>query len=262
MQCGTAVLAAVGLLFQEGGWVEVFALDVLEVAICANFQLHCGVFVANEDCLAVHLQRAECTHLRNAAFYCCLQCASLLIAVDDNHHALCCHDCAYTHGEGCLRHFVYVVVEEAAVGYDCVLCECLLASERSERTAWLIESDVAVGTNATHEKVDAASFGDASLIVGTLLFKVGSVAVENVDILFLDVDVAKEIVPHEAVIAFGVAFGQVAVFVHVECDNIFKRHFAGLVELDEFFIHAKRRASGWATQHERLLGGWLGCIDA
>lgn len=53
---GTHLVAAeISLLFQERGRVEVFALYVLEVAVGANFELHSGVFVANEDGFAVHL---------------------------------------------------------------------------------------------------------------------------------------------------------------------------------------------------------------
>ena len=47
-----------------------------------------------------------------------LQSASLVVAVDQNHHLLGVHHSTYTNGQRQLGHLVDVVVEEAAVGND------------------------------------------------------------------------------------------------------------------------------------------------
>lgn len=48
---------------EEGVGIEVLALDVLEVAVGAHLEFHGGIFVGNDDGLAVHLQGAEGAHL-------------------------------------------------------------------------------------------------------------------------------------------------------------------------------------------------------
>ena len=62
------------------------------------------------------------------------------------------------------------------------------------------ECEVSVGTDTTHEKVDATCFLNHLLVVVALCDEVGSVTVEDVNILGFDVDVAEEVVPHEAVV--------------------------------------------------------------
>ena len=122
-----------------------------------------------------------------------LQCASLVVAIHDEHHAASIHDGADAYCEGSLGYLVHVVVEEARVGYDSVLSESLLSGERSERRTRLVESDVSVGTDTTHKEVDATVGSDLSLIVGTLLFEVFGIAVEDIHIFLLDVDVSEEV---------------------------------------------------------------------
>ena len=100
-----------------------------------------------------------------------------------------------------------------------------------------------------------------SLVLSAFFLKVGSVSIQDVNVLLLDVDVREEVGPHEAVIAFGVLFGQAHVLVHIEGDDVLERNLAGLVHFDEVLIEAKRRGAGGATQLERLFWGWICGID-
>ena len=51
------------LLLEESGGVEVCTLNVLKVTVGANLEFHCCVLVADNDCLAVHLECAEGAHV-------------------------------------------------------------------------------------------------------------------------------------------------------------------------------------------------------
>lgn len=110
---------------------------------------------------------------------------------------------------------------------------------------------MSVLADAAHEQVDAAGFEDGGLIVGTLLDQILGIAVQDVDVLGLDVDVAEEVVPHERVVALGVILGQAHIFVHVERDDVAERYFAGLVAADQLLVGLQRRRAGGQSQYER-----------
>ena len=188
--------------------------------------------------------------------------AGLVVAVDDEQHALGGHDGADADGEGCLRHEVDVVVEEARVGDDGVLGEGFHAGARGERRAGFVERDVSVGTHAAQEEVDAAVAGDFLLIAATFLAGVVGVAVEDVDVFAEDVDVVEEVAPHEGVVALLVVAGNTAVFVHVECYDVLERYLAFLAQLHQFAVHAQGRAAGGAAEHEGMFGGGICFVDA
>ena len=183
-------------------------------------QLVGGSFVADDDGVRVHLQGADGPFLADGALYGVLQGAGLVVAVADDEHLFGIHHGAYADGQGCLGHLVHVVVKEAAVGDDGVCGEALDASAALEGAERLVEGDVSVGADAAHEEVYAAGSLDGSLVLSALSGEVLGVAVEDVYVLLLDVDVGEEVGPHEAVVALGVLFGQTYVFIHIECDDV------------------------------------------
>ena len=85
------------------------------------------------------------------------------------------------------------------------------------------------------------------LVTSTLSYQVRRITVEDIHVLLADVNMAEEIIPHEAVITLRVLFGQVHVLVHVERYDIAEGYFSGLVEFDEFSIHTERRTTGRKT---------------
>ena len=121
---------------------------------------------------------------------------------------------------------------------------------------------MSVRTNAAEEQVDAAVAGNLLLVATAFSVEIFGIAVEDVYVLFLDVDVAEEVVPHERMVAFRVFFRQTAVLVHVESYNMFKRHFSSLVELNQVFVHSEWRAACRASQNKRFLGSRVGLVDA
>ena len=151
---------------------------------------------------------------------------------------------AYTHRNGCLRHLVHVVVEETGVGDDRIGRQRLHACARAEGRARLVEGDVSVRTDTTQEEIHATYSLHACLVACALSLHILGVAVEDVHILRLDVDMAEEIVPHERVIAFGVLFRQAYVLIHVEGNHVLERDHSLLVQLDQVLIHTQRRRAG------------------
>ncbi len=83
-----------------------------------------------------------------------------------------------------------------------------------------VETDVAVCSDAEDLEVDASGGGDFIFVVGAVCRDVGGVAVRDVDVLFLDVDVLEEVFPHEGVVGLGVVAGDVDVFVEVEGGDV------------------------------------------
>ena len=62
---------------------------------------------------------------------------------------------------------------------------------------------MAVRANAAEEQLDATDSLDLVLIVLSLGLEVGCISVEDVDVVWLDVDMGEEVLVHEAVVAFG-----------------------------------------------------------
>ena len=241
--------------------LQIVLLDVLEVLVCAVLQFVGGCFVADDDGVGVHLQGADGPFLAYGALDGVLQGASLVVAVHHDEHFLGVHHGAYADGQGCLGHLVHVVVEETAVGNDGVRGETLDAGAALQGAERLVEGDVSVGADAAHEEVDAAGSLDGSLVLSAFGSQVLRVAVQDMHVLLLDVDVGEEVGPHEAVVALGVFLGQTHVFVHVEGDDVLERNLAGLVHLNEVLVEAERRRTSGTAQFERFLRCRLGCVN-
>ena len=246
----------------EGRLQEVVLFDVLEILVGVDLELAAGGLVGDNDGVGMELQAADGPHVVDAFLDAVLEGAGLAMAIDHDHHLLSVHHGADADGEGGLGDLVHVVVEEAAVGDDGVGGEGLLAGAAGKAGAGLVEGDVAVGADAAHEEVDAAGGGDGLFIVLALGLDVGGVAVEDMDVLLLDVDVAEEVVPHEGVVTLGVLLGEVDVLVHVEGDDVPEGDLAGLVEGDQFPVHSQGGTAGGAAEFEGLFGGGVGLVDA
>ena len=122
------------------------------------------------------------------AVYTVLEGAGFLMAIADEQDFLGCHDGADAYCKGLLGNKVEVAFEEAAVGVDGVGGQRLNAGLAGEGRAGFVEGEMAVGAYSSHEEVDAAGCLDGFLIVLTFLDEVGSIAVEDVDVLGLDVN--------------------------------------------------------------------------
>ena len=184
------------------------------------------------------LQHADGPHVVDALLDGVLEGTGLGMTVAENHHLAGCHDGADTDSEGLLGHLGDIVVEETAVGNDGVGGEGLDTGLAGEGRAGLVEGDVAVGADAAHEEVDASGCLNHTLVAGTLGQEVGGIAVENMNILGVNVDMVEEVGPHEGVVALGVLLGEADVLVHVEGDDVLEGYLTLLIEADEFLVHA------------------------
>ena len=237
--------------------LEVSAFLVQIVLICPHSQLVTGSFVADDDGMGVHLEHGGGPLVGDVAVDAVLEGAGFLVAVAHKEDFPGSHDGADADGEGLLGDQVEVAFEEAAVGVDGVGGEGFDSCLAGERGAGFVEGEVAVGAYAAHEEVDAAGGFDGFLVVVTFFYQIGRIAVEDMDVLRLDVDMGEKIGPHEAVVAFGVVFGQVDVFIHVERDDVLEGEFACLIFPNEFPVEAERRGAGRASELERL---WLASL--
>lgn len=147
---------------------------------------------------------------------------------------------------------------------------------------------MAVLANASKEKVNAAYSLDGVLIGDALGLEVGRIAIEDVHVGWVDVDVREEVLPHERVVRLRVVAGDADVLIHVESDDIFKgdlikqgrlsvccdferkskgqkekkTYLASLVLLDKHLVNTQRTGASGQTQDEGVVSGWVESLDA
>ena len=202
-------------------------------------QLVGGFFVADDDGMGVLLQATDGPHVVDGLLDTMAESTGLVVAVDHDHHLFGIHDSANAYGKGGLGHLVHVIVKETAVGNHGIRGQGLLTGAALQTGAWLVEGNMTVGADAAHKEVDAACGHNGLLIILAFLLEVLGIAVEDVDVLFLDVDVAEEVVPHKRVVTLGMILGEVHILVHVERDDVLEGHLAGLVQGNQFPVHAQ-----------------------
>lgn len=243
------------LLVQLGVFVEdaFEAVFVFEVLVGADLEFGTGLFVASNNAVGMHLDHAGGPHVADAVLDHVVQCTGFLGSVHENQNLSGVHHGADSYGEGLLGNLGFVVVEEAAVGLDGVGGEGLHTGAGSKAASGLVEGDMAVRTYATHKEIDSACLGDHLLVMVALGLQVGGVAVEDMDVLFLDVDVVEEVIPHEAVVALGMIDGKAYIFVHIEGHYILKREDSFLIELYQVLVEAERGAAGGTSQNKRMI---------
>ena len=232
-RCATTY-AASGLCFLE----KVIFLDILEVFISAVLQFVGGIFITDDDGMGMLLQAADGPHVVDRLFYTVTKGAGLVVTIHHDHHLLGIHHGTDSDGQSCLGNQVDIIIEETTISNHGICGERFLTGAALQAGAWLVEGDVAVGTDTTHEQVDAACCLNSFLVVLALCFQILGIAIEDMYILFLDVNVTEEVVPHEAVVALGMFLGEVHVLVHVERDHILERYLASLVQGNQFSVHA------------------------
>lgn len=125
-----------------------------------------------------------------------------------------------TNGQGHARNLVDVIAEKSRVGENGVVCQGLDPGSTGQARPGLVESDVAVLANAGKEEVDTADGLDGIFVGDALGLEVLGIAVQDVHVGGVDIDVGEEILPHEGVVGFGVVAGNAHVLIHVESDDM------------------------------------------
>ena len=209
---------------------KIILLYILEILVSINLELTTSSIVSNDDSMGVQLKAADGPHMVDTFLNTVLQGTGLVVAIHHDHHLLGIHDGSYTNGQSGLGDLVDVVVKETTVGDDGIGGEGLLTGAARQTGAGLVEGDMSVGANATHEEVDATCCLNGFLVILALCLQILGIAIKDMDILFLDVDVAEEVVPHKAMVALGVFLGEVHILVHVERDDVLELDLARLVQ--------------------------------
>ncbi|MPN06734.1 hypothetical protein SDC9_153990 [bioreactor metagenome] len=99
---------------------------------------------------------------------------------------------------------------------------------------------MSVGTNTSKEQIDTSVRSDFSLISSTFSIQIRSIAIQNVYIFLLHINMTEKIIPHEGVIALFMALWYSHIFIHVKSNHIFKRNFTLLVKVNQVFVGTKR----------------------
>lgn len=99
-------------------------------------------------------------------------------------------------------------------------------------------------------------------VLVALFDEIGCVAIKDVHVLRLNVDVAEKVVPHERVVGFRVRFRQGNILVHVESDDIFERDAPFAVDLNQSFVRLERRRASRAAENESSIGDLKVGVDA
>ena len=71
----------------------------------------------------------------------------------------------------------------------------------------------------------------------------GSLTVKNVHVLRVDIDVGKEVRPHETVVTLRVLARQRHVLIHVEGDHVLEADLSLLVKHYQLLVRGHRRAA-------------------
>lgn len=110
-------------------------------------------------------------------------------------------------------HLIEIVSEEPRVRQYGVVGKRLHACPRLEAGTWFIKGNVSVRSNAAEEQLDATDTLDLVLELLTFGFEIWCVAIEDVDVIGVYIDVGEEVLVHEAVIAFRVIPWDANIFV-------------------------------------------------
>ena len=240
---------------------EIILFYILEIFVSSMLQFIGCIFVTNNDCVWMLLQAADSPHVVDGFFDSMTKGTGLIMAIHHNHHLFGIHDGTDTNGQSGLGNEIDIIIEETTIGNHSIGGEGLLAGAALETGAWLIEGDMAIGANASHKEVYATCCLNGFLVVLALCFQILGIAIEDMDILFLNVDVAEEVVPHEGVVTLGMFLGEVYVLVHIERDDVLEGHLAGLVQGNQFTVHAERGTACGAAEFEGLVCRRLGFVD-
>lgn len=196
------------------GWLSY--LDSLDL------ELKSGIFVDDNHGVRMQLQAGQRPHVVDTLLNAALQSKRLALAENNDNNLASLEDGLDTNGQGHARNLVDVIAEESRVGENSVISQSLDTSSAGQAGSGLVESNVAVLADTSKEEINAADSLDGVFVGDALSLEVGGIAVQDVNIGRMDIDVREEVLPHEGVVGFGVVAGNSYVFVHVESDDMLK----------------------------------------
>ena len=177
----------------------------------------------------------------------------LVLAKSEQHDASGIQNRSHAHGDGLPRHIPFA----KKVAGRIASCHAIQRDETRaafQSAAWLVESDVPGAANTEQLQVDPPGFPNHFLIpnAGGSHLLARQRAVGNVNRVGRNIDVVKQMLPHEATVALeGVGLDR-PVFVEVERNNSLKRHALLAVQADELVVDSYWRATCGQAQHRCL----------
>lgn len=187
-----------------------------------DLQLQGGILITDNHGMRVQLQTTQGPHVVHPLLDTSLQRQSLSGTQDDNNHLPSLQNSLHAHRQRHLGHFLQVMAEESRVRQDGVIGESLDSGPAGKGGPGLVEGNVTILTYTSQEEVDAAHALDLGFILDAFSLQVGSIAVEDVDIAWVNVHMREKVLPHEGVVGFGVVTWDADVLVHIKCDDILK----------------------------------------
>src|SRR5207244_622760 len=174
----------------------------------------------------------------------------LVLARSDERDLARLHDRGDTHRYRFGRNVVLTeeIARRIAAG-DCIERNTTRAGVGAR--ARLVEPNVAGLADAEYLQVDAARFLDRQLVLLAFLLDVVArdVALRNVDVLRLDVDVVKEVLPHEPVVAVDALRLHRVILVEIERHDVGEIEALLAVHLDQLAVDADRGATGGEAEN-------------
>ena len=180
----------------------------------------------------------------------------LVRAAGDQQDPLGLHNGLHTHGVRLPGHLC-LVFKEAGVCGDGALRQGHLMGAAGKAAVRLVEADVGVAADAQQLKIDAVMLLNDPVIPGALQSAVGLGAVRQEASVRRDIDMVKQILPHEAAVALGMVPGQAAVFVQVDGNRLPEIQLALLIPLNQMAVGADGGGAGGKAQHALGVQGHL-----
>ena len=206
--------------------LEVATLLVEVVLVGGYGELVAGGLVAYYYRLGMHLEHGGCPLVGDVAIDDVLQGTGLVMTVADDEDFLGIHNCTDTDCKRLTWNLAQIAIEETTVGDYRICGQRLYTGAGGEGRSRLVERQMTVGSYSAHKQVDASGCRYQLLIVLALFLKILGIAVEDMDILGLDIYVGEEIVPHKGMVGLGMIYVEVDVFVHIECHYVLERNLA------------------------------------
>ena len=125
------------------------------------------------------------------------------------------HDRANTHRDDMPRD-IFGARKKTGIVLPRARRECLDACTRSQRRAGFVEPNVAVAADAEDLQIDSAAVTDALLVISTMGGDIVDIAVRNVYVAWVDINVPKQLIVHEGMVGLRVIDRQPDVFVEIE----------------------------------------------
>ena len=165
-------------------------------------------------------------------------------------------------GQCLTRDLRNVILKEAGICKYGFVCQGLDSGSGRQRRSRLVERKMTVCPNAAQKELDTAILDDFLLVLLALGVQIRCVTVEDVHLVRGDVNVAEEVLVHEAVVTFGVILGNADVFIHIEGYDMFEGDATGFVGFDEELVDTFWTASCRQAEDEGALRSRGEVIDA